>query len=226
MSIDPRFSPPAFSQLSSTNRSRAFASAVVSESESKNMVTDSHRTALLGGYQELCKSYHSIDDFRMKLLGLLPLTSLVGIFGLGNDVLLTQENPISRHLITFVAIFAAAFTLALFVYEIRGILRCSDLIRRGRDIEALLEIEGQFFVCVKEHECKETGRTWRERMTAFFDAKLAACVIYSTVFAAWVFAALRFGLGKSIYGCALTAVLLGILLGVGAFLLVKKLVPA
>ena len=190
------------------------------------MDTEATNTAVLGAYQEICKSYHGIDDFRMKLLGLLPLASLVGIFGLSKDSLFAQANPAARHLIAFIGIFAAAFTLALFLYEIRGILRCSDLIRRGREIEGVLKIRGQFFVCLEEHECKRTGKTWVERAVSFFDAKLAACVIYSTVFAAWCFMVLRFGFDGSIFGCAFTALGVGLLMGVSVFLFVKRLVAA
>jgi hypothetical protein len=34
-----------------------------------------NQEARLAGYQEICKSYHAIDDFRMKRLGSLPLAS-------------------------------------------------------------------------------------------------------------------------------------------------------
>jgi hypothetical protein len=181
--------------------------------------------ALLGVYEEICKSYHALDDFRMKLLGLLPLASLVGIFGLGNESLFAQATPLSRHLIAFIGIFAATFTLALFLYEIRGILRCHDLIQRGKDLESELQIKGQFFVCVEAHECQRSGRRI-ERIRGFFDAKLAACVIYSTVFAAWIFTVLRFGLSWEIKGCALSALALGLLFGLASFFLVRKLVAA
>jgi len=181
--------------------------------------------ALLGLYEEICKSYHALDDFRMKLLGLLPLTSLVGIFGLASDSLISLTIPNPRQLIAFIGIFAAAFTLALFIYEMRGILRCHDLIQRGKDIETQLEIKGQFWVCVEEHECKRSSR-WIERTRSFLDAKLAACVIYSTVFAAWFFTVLRIGFNREIYGCAFTALALGLAIGIGTFLLVRKLVAA
>lgn len=176
---------------------------------------DIHFDALLGAYKELCDSYHAVDDFRMKLLGLLPLTSFVGIFGLSNDSLFAQNNPVSKPLIVFLGIFAAAFTLALFIYEIRGIFRCSNLIERGREIEDKLHVKGQFFVCVQEKKAKSV-----------FDAKLAACVIYSTVLAAWLFTVLRFGFDRSIYGCAFTALGFGLAIGVCAFLLMRKLIAS
>lgn len=181
---------------------------------------------LLSLYQEICKSIHNIDDFRMKLLGLLPLTSLVGIFALNNDSLFATPDSESKHLITFIGLFAAFLTLSLFIYEIRGILRCSDLIRRGREIEDLLGAKGQFYVCMEEHACKEKGEDWRERAISFFDAKLAACVIYSIVFTAWIFTALRFGVGWSIHGCAFSALGIGLLIGISTFLFVKRLIAA
>ena len=108
------------------------------------------------------------------------------------------------------SIFAASLTLALFIYEIRGILRCSDLIRRGREIEGLLGVKGQFYVCMEEHACKKQGKDWTERANSFFDAKLAACVIYSTVSTAWIFTALHFGFGLTIRYCTFWALGIGL----------------
>jgi hypothetical protein len=191
-----------------------------------NGETSSNNQALLTLYQEICKSIHDIDDFRMKLLGFLPLTSLVGIFALGNNSLFATQTTESKHLIAFISIFAACLTLSLFVYEIRGILRCSDLIRRGADIEESLGIRGQFRVCAEEHACKQTAETWTEWTVHFFDAKLAACVIYSTVSTAWVFTGLHFGFGFSVRGCVFWALGIGLTIGIGTFFLVKRLIAA
>ena len=40
---------------------------------------------LRAAYQEVCKSYLAVDDFRAKLLGFLPLVSGTGIFFLLNE---------------------------------------------------------------------------------------------------------------------------------------------
>jgi hypothetical protein len=188
---------------------------------------------LLNVYHEICKSIHDVDEFRMKLLGLLPLTSLIGIFLLGRGGSFSTQTPVatqateSAHLIGFIAIFAAALTLALFIYEIRGILRCHNLIIRGKAIEDSLRVEGQFCVCMEEHACKKKkGGNWTERASSFFDAKLAACVIYSTVMTAWIFTALHFGFGLSIHGCTFWALGIGLFIGLGAFFFVKRLIAA
>jgi hypothetical protein len=182
---------------------------------------------LLNIYTEICKSYHGVDDFRMKLLGLLPVISLAAVFGIGQQTLFGQNPPpvLFRHLVGFVGTFACIFTLALFIYEIRGILRCHDLIERGRDIERVLRVKGQFFVCFAAPQGKHSLR-WKERAGRFFDAKLAACVIYSTVAAAWLFPTLRFGFDIELQYCIAWAVVTALALGIGTFLFVRALVAA
>jgi hypothetical protein len=185
-------------------------------------ITAASPDALLGVYKELCDSYHSIDDFRMKLLGLLPLTSLIGIFGLSSKSLFAGDDEKSQHLIVFIGIFAAVFTIALFIYEIRGIIRSGNLIERGRRIEKSLQVSGQFFVCVEETDPNKPRLT--KVKTSVVNSKLAACVIYSTVFAAWAFTVMLFGFRWPIYGCAFTAVGVGLAMGFCAFLPIRKLV--
>lgn len=169
--------------------------------------------ALLAAYAELCQSYHAIDDFRMKLLGFLPLASLVSVFLVKSDVLVAgATTAVSQELIGFGAIFAALLTIALFSYELRGIRRCHNLIREGLHLERQLGIgHGQFYVCTKEHN--DQGR-----ITSALNAKFAACTIYSLVFAAWLFIALRFGFNIHTWTCALWAVLVGsVLAGITSF---------
>jgi hypothetical protein len=182
--------------------------------------------ALIASYQEICKSYHAIDDFRMKLLGLLPFTSLAAILLVNKeDALLSSVSSAGNELLGFAAVFAAAFTLTLFVYEVRGILRCDGLIQRGKEIEGLLGIRGQFWQCAAEHKPKE-GPTRSSDMAKLFNTTIAACLVYSFVFSAWVFLALRYGYGVEFFGCAATAVVLGGLIGFGAYFVVRRAVPA
>ena len=175
---------------------------------------------LLAVYSEICKSYQAIDDFRTKLLGLLPFTSLAGIALLSKDAgPLTASNGRSEPL-AFAAVFASAFTLTLFVYEIRGILRCDGLIKRGKEIEHRLRVDGQFWQCADE--AKATSK----KVARFFNTTIAACLVYSLVFAAWIFFALRYGYGIEVFGCAASAVGLGVLMGVTAYCLVRREIPA
>jgi hypothetical protein len=179
--------------------------------------------ALLAVYSEICKSYHAIDDFRMKLLGLLPFTSLAGILLLSKDTVLSSAGATGNELLGFAAIFASAFTLTLFAYEGRGILRCDGLIKRGKQIEDLLSVQGQFWQC--DAEAKTVGGrrlTMSERAIRLFNTTIAACLVYSFVFSAWICLVLRYGYGLRCFGCAVSAVGLGLLIGGGAYSLVRR----
>jgi hypothetical protein len=179
--------------------------------------------ALLCAYGEICKSYHAIDDFRMKLLGLLPFTSLAAILLINTD---GARLAAHSELLGFASVFAAAFTLTLFVYEVRGILRCDGLIKRGREIEERLQIRGQFWQCEEESKAARKRSELAPRIANVFNTTVAACLVYSFVFSSWTFLALRYGYGLQMFGCAITAVGLGSLIGVGAYLLVRRTVPA
>jgi len=131
-------------------------------------------------YQEVCTSYHAIDDFRAKLLGLLPLVSGVGIFFLFNDALTDpSKRTFASQFLGPIGIFGCVVTLGLFFYELRGIQRCNGLIAVGRRIESLLGIEGQF-----------THRP--PQIAGFIGNTFVARVIYLAVLAAWTFVALVF----------------------------------
>lgn len=185
----------------------------MSELTSRNTSTlDAH----LAAYQELCKSYHAIDDFRMKLLGLLPLASLVGVFLLQADTISLTETETGRELVGFASIFAALLTIALFSYEMRGIRRCHNLITEGLHLETVLGIgHGQFHVCSEEHADPS-------RITSALNAKFAACTIYSLVFASWLFMALRFGFDVKTMTCCLWAVGVGFVLACLTYFFVHR----
>lgn len=189
------------------------------ESECQGEEEEAPKDVLLAVYGEVCESYHAIDNFRTKLLGILPITSLAGILLVGKDSLLAAGNAPSLRIIGYGSFFAAAFTLALFLFEIRGILRCHHLIQRGEEIERKLKVRGQFFVCAHQYKRNVTS----ERI---FNAKVAASAIYSLVFAAWLFMALKFTFGLHVIGCGLTVTIIGGLLAVGTHALISRKIAA
>jgi hypothetical protein len=180
---------------------------------------DAKNKALLTVYTEICKSYQAVDDFRTKLLGFLPLTSLVGIFILNPGSIPSLQNIVSNELLGFAAIFAALLTLALFGYKVRGIRRSHDLIAAGRQIEDQLDIYGQFHICEVAHN--QEGKS-----LGIFNSKSLACTIYSVVFAAWLFLALRLGWGLTTYTCYVFAIIAGLSLAIVVSQLVAKFVPS
>ena len=195
------------------------------------------KTALLTVYTEICKSYQAVDDFRTKLLGFLPLTSLVGIFILSPDSTPSAQDILSNELLGFAAIFAALLTLALFGYEVRGIRRSDDLIKAGRKIEQKLGIYGQFHVCREEYrgtpDLSGIQRpSEREKLSGtrkwirVVNSKSLACIIYSVVFAAWLFLALRLGWGLTTFTCYTYAIIAGLALASIVYVLVADLIPA
>jgi hypothetical protein len=196
---------------------------ITPDSQNVAVVTEDARIA---AYGEICKSYHAIDDFRMKLLGLLPFTSLAAILLVNKDALLSSLPRQGSELFGFAAVFAAAFTLTLFVYEVRGILRSDGLIKRGKDIEDQLGVHGQFWQCDYEAAAENKLRPRLSRVAKLFNTTVAACLVYSFVFSAWVFLALRYGYGLEFFGCATSAVVLGTLIGAGAYSIVRRAVPA
>jgi hypothetical protein len=125
-------------------------------------------------YEELCISYRAIDDFRAKLLTLLPLATGGGIFFLAN--LLKDET---RPLFFPIGIFGFVATLGLFSYEIYGIKKCHALLKTGAQLEDSLGIAGQF---------KNRPRA----VLRVINEPFAAGLIYPAVLAAWTFLALVF----------------------------------
>ena|SRR2546425_459832 len=132
---------------------------------------------LLKVYEQLCNSYRSIDDFRAKLLGFLPLATGTGVF-----LLVTDQAKIKfiQPLFRPIGAFGFIITLGLFFYELYGIKKCTHLIRAGIDLENDLRINsGQF-----------TKRP--PGVALLINEPLAAGVIYPAVLGAWTFLFLAF----------------------------------
>ncbi len=126
-------------------------------------------------YKELCDSYRAIDDFRAKLLALLPFATGVGaVFLLGNI------EPANEKYLEPLGFFGFVVTLGLFTYEIFGIHKCHALIKSGKSIESMqLKVNGQFM-------------SRPPSVLGFIDEPLAAGIIYPTVLASWMYIALIF----------------------------------
>jgi hypothetical protein len=82
-------------------------------------------------YEEVCKSYHAIHDFRAKLLAFLPLAT-----GLGGVALLSK--PELQKFYLSLGVLGALITVGLYIYEARGIQRCHKLKQIAKELEGLL----------------------------------------------------------------------------------------
>jgi len=133
----------------------------------------------------VCDSYQAVDDFRTKLLGLLPVATGTGVFILlsGKADLLQQarQSELAAALAA-IGLFGLLFTLGLFSYELFGTKKCHYLISCGRRIEDDLGLEGQF-------------RSRPPNLARYINEPFAASVIYPACMAAWAYVAIFFSFG-------------------------------
>jgi len=146
-------------------------------------------------YQQICTDLQSIEDFRLKLFGFLPIatagsflvtiltgpTILSSIFNSAAQKTATSTQfTLVPNLVLPFGIIGALITVALFVYEEENVLRARYLIDQGRKLEYNLGVGemGQF-------ELKQSH---------LFNPQLGSILMYSAVFAGWVCLALWFTL--------------------------------
>lgn len=158
----------------------------LSAGQKDNDQDDRQNANLNVAYQELCKSYHAIDDFRTKLLGFLPLATAGGIvLLLNNPKGLESLDAGTKALLAAVGAFGGLITLGLFAYELYGIKKCGELILRGKFMERSL---------LKNTEHIKDGpfESRPHEVAGIINEPFAAGVIYPAVLSAWVFFALHF----------------------------------
>ena len=123
-------------------------------------------------YQEVCKSYHALEDFRAKLLGFLPLASGAGIF-----FLLGVNGKPSASYLTPIGLVGAGITLGLLAYELRNSQLSRVLRDAGKELEESLLTKGQF-------------RHLHDALDRLVGTMLGGSLVYAAVFAGWVYVAL------------------------------------
>lgn len=137
-------------------------------------------------YKELCTSYRAIDDFRQKLLGILPLASGGILAFLIDPKFLSGETAdVFGPLLPGIGLLGFLVTLGLFFFEIYGISKCTYLILVGSYLEWKLGMEhGQF-----------SDRP--PPVSGFIAEPMAAGIIYPAVMAAWSYMGMFFYDGRS-----------------------------
>ena len=142
-----------------------------------NTTVDTNRSKYLdSAYNELCTSYHAIDDFRTKLLGFLPLVTggaLALLSGRAEGIRQEFYGPAGR--------FGILVTLGLLAYELFGIKKCHALIQAGKDMELGMHLaEGGQFIR------RPNNLLW------IVNEPFAAALIYPAVLAAWTYLAVLY----------------------------------
>jgi hypothetical protein len=169
-------------------------------------------------YERVCESYHAVDDFRMKLLGLLPVATGTAVFLLlsGKADLLGSGDHASTGTATAlfaIGAFGLLFTIGLFAYELFGVKKCHYLIAASARLERTFAAEavngsrGQFLSRPRE-------------LAGFINEPFASAIIYPASMAAWVFLGLA---AISETAAATSAIAVVILGGVGTYLGVRRI---
>jgi hypothetical protein len=130
---------------------------------------------LLAAYQAASNRHQQIDEFRGKLLALLPIAS--GAAGL---LLIGKQDTFGKYL-TPIGIYGVAATLGLFIYELYGVSVCKQIMEQAGKLESRLGIPepmGQF------RDRKQD--TPRQRL---IQAELASWVVYLSVLVGWLYVA-------------------------------------
>jgi len=121
-------------------------------------------------WQELCTHIRTTDDISFKLLGLVPLATIAGIAASQ-----LKEQQKFTPLVALLSLFAAAVTVALWIWERRNIQTCKWLRERAAKLEEPLcspSMAGHFFAFPLEPGGQ--GKTKAEKL------------VYGLTIAAWL----------------------------------------
>jgi hypothetical protein len=156
-------------------------------------VSDDQINPLQIMYDKVATQHDRIDDFRAKLLALLPIATGIGLFALVKDA---PTRDVGFFLA--IGIFGAISSVGLFVHELRGITECYMLIELGAALEEKLTQKKQKKMKLPGAFSGRSswGFAWyvmpngtAKKNKTIVNRETAALIIYPTVIAAWVFVA-------------------------------------
>jgi hypothetical protein len=147
----------------------------------------------------------------MKLLSILPIASVVGLVALGKGLPTPQPGMLQSDAVGYIGIFSGLFTLALFGYEMRGLLMCHDFSLAGAELEKEMGIPGQFTHCSEERNFPCYDGRYKRPIALLVNDKSTSVAVYSLVFGAWFFVGLRYAFDIHPTKCIVAAVTLAAL---------------
>lgn len=140
-------------------------------------------------YREVCNNIRTTDEVSFRLLGLVPLVTAAGIFGI-----IYKPEFVSSPLAVVITIFAAIVTSALFCWELRNLRLCSSYIEYAKILEKYVFYSAMGKLAEKEPLNKSTLKE-RTRGQGLFSSRpdtkvirktIAECIIYSATISAWI----------------------------------------
>ena len=133
-----------------------------------------HDEDMRAAYQAVCDRHRQIDDFRGKLLALLPIASGAAVL-----LLLSKSDAIKNYL-TPIGCYGCAVTAGLFLYELYGVSVCLQVMAQAGELETELHVP-------------EGMGLFRDRrpgpLGELVGAEMASWVVYVSVFAGWFYVA-------------------------------------
>jgi hypothetical protein len=130
---------------------------------------------LIAAYEELCNRHQQIDEFRGKLLALLPIASGAAALVL----LLNNSGTVGEYLLP-IGVYGIAITFGLFIYELHGIAVCKQIMEQAGGLENDLKIptyEGQY---------RDRNQNLLHRI---IEVEMASWIVYISVLGGWVYIA-------------------------------------
>jgi hypothetical protein len=128
-------------------------------------------------YEQVASQHDKIDDFRGKLLAVLPAITGLSLFGLGK----TDMNCALFPAIGIVGVFAS---VGLFVHELRGITECYRLIGNGFKLERKLATPEDDY-----GQCGPFSTKYLRGFNGIVSRETAAILVYPATIAAWALVA-------------------------------------
>jgi hypothetical protein len=141
-------------------------------------------------YTEVCKSLNVIDDFRARLLALLPLSSGAGIFLLLATTS-DDRNQDDQDYLGGIGILGGLISFGLFVFEVREIRICRHLVRVGAELEKYMKFgegDGQFRGRPSPSSAIKSREKWWQHIL-LPSVPMASAIVYLTVIAGWAYLA-------------------------------------
>jgi hypothetical protein len=144
-------------------------------------------------YTEVCRSLNVIDDFRARLLALLPLSSGAGIFLLLATTS-DDRNQDGQDYLGWSGVLGGLISLGLFVFEVREIRICRHLVKVGAELEKYMGFgrhgtgdaqfdDAQFLG--RPLPSSASGGREKRRHQILPSVPMASAIVYLTVIAGW-----------------------------------------
>jgi hypothetical protein len=138
-------------------------------------------------YSEVCNNIKTTDEISFRLLGLVPLLSAAGIFGISVSL---GKGFVSSPFVAIVSFFAAIVTGALLMWEWRNLNNCRSYIRYAKFLEeqVFFDALGRLGDKLKdEKQIKTAEGQFRSRTdTTVIRKTVAELIIYSATILAWL----------------------------------------